>query len=152
MKALALNSEGTLVATGSHDRTLQVWQVNPENGTYHVTSYAGHAGGVWALALSPDGTMLSSSDDKGVTLLWDVSTDSLAERVPGRLSSDRPYERMNIYGINGLNEAQRAALRALGAVEDEESALAGRQTAGGRPALVLLGPDEGSEPPARQSR
>jgi hypothetical protein len=35
-----------------------------------------------------------------------------------RLVSDRPYERMNISGIKGLSEAQRAALKALGAVED----------------------------------
>ena len=32
--------------------------------------------------------------------------------------SDRPYERMNITGATGLTEMQRAALRALGAVEE----------------------------------
>jgi len=29
----------------------------------------------------------------------------------------RPYERMNITGITGLTEAQKSALKALGAVE-----------------------------------
>jgi hypothetical protein len=33
------------------------------------------------------------------------------------LQPDRPYERMNITGLTGVNEVQRAALKALGAVE-----------------------------------
>jgi len=33
------------------------------------------------------------------------------------LRSDRPYERMNITGVKGLTEAQKATLKALGAVE-----------------------------------
>jgi hypothetical protein len=31
---------------------------------------------------------------------------------------DRPYERLNITGATGLTEAQKAALKALGAVEE----------------------------------
>ena len=34
------------------------------------------------------------------------------------LRRDRPYERLNITGIQGLTQAQLASLRALGAVED----------------------------------
>jgi hypothetical protein len=37
------------------------------------------------------------------------------------LRSDRPYERMNITGVKGLTEAQKATLKALGAVEDLEN-------------------------------
>ena len=43
---------------------------------------------------------------------------------PGRgehlrtLRRDRPYERLEITGIQGLTEAQKATLRALGAVEN----------------------------------
>jgi hypothetical protein len=33
------------------------------------------------------------------------------------LRRDRPYERLNITGIRGLTEAQKATLRALGAME-----------------------------------
>jgi hypothetical protein len=33
--------------------------------------------------------------------------------------SDRPYEGMNITGVKGLTEAEKATLKALGAVEDE---------------------------------
>jgi hypothetical protein len=31
---------------------------------------------------------------------------------------DRPYEGMNITGVTGITEAQKAMLKALGAVED----------------------------------
>ena len=35
------------------------------------------------------------------------------------LRRDRPYERLDITGIQGLTRAEIATLRALGAVEDE---------------------------------
>ena len=34
------------------------------------------------------------------------------------LRRDRPYERLNITGIKGLSEAQKASLLALGAFEE----------------------------------
>jgi hypothetical protein len=34
------------------------------------------------------------------------------------LRRDRPYERLNITGIQGLTEVQKSTLRALGAVEE----------------------------------
>ncbi len=42
-----------------------------------------------------------------------------------RVSPDRPYERLTITGIQGLTQAQKATLRALGAVEDAPSAVLG---------------------------
>ncbi len=35
------------------------------------------------------------------------------------LRRDRPYEGLTIMGVQGLTEAQKASLRALGALEDE---------------------------------
>jgi len=34
------------------------------------------------------------------------------------LRADRPYERMNLTGVEGLTEAQVATLKALGAIEN----------------------------------
>jgi hypothetical protein len=36
------------------------------------------------------------------------------------LRSERPYERLNIAGVTGITEAQRASLKNLGASEKEE--------------------------------
>ena len=40
-----------------------------------------------------------------------------AWRVSARLRRDRPYERLDITGIQGLTQAQKVSLRALGAIE-----------------------------------
>jgi hypothetical protein len=56
--------------------------------------------------------VMSASEDRTI-LCWNVGTGECVNRVRNRL-----YEGMNITGITGLTEAQKATLRALGAVED----------------------------------
>jgi hypothetical protein len=65
------------------------------------------------VTLSNDHRLLASSDDAGTILVWDTETGA----VLFHLSPARPYERMMIAGITGISEAQRDALKALGAVE-----------------------------------
>ena len=47
-------------------------------------------------------------------MLWDLHSGKHLQT----LRRDRPYERLNIRGIRGLTEAQKATLQALGAIED----------------------------------
>ncbi len=58
---------------------------------------------------------IASCGDDGAIRLWDVHSGEPLRT----LRRDRPYERLNITGIRGLSEAQKASLRALGALEDE---------------------------------
>lgn len=76
----------------------------------------GHQGWIRSLSVSPDGTMLVSSGEDGVIHLWDIEGATLMRT----LRADRPYERMQIGGLNGITQAQRAALLALGAQEQYE--------------------------------
>ena len=66
-----------------------------------------------ALKVSPDGTGLASCGDDGAITLWNLHSGEHLQT----LRRDRPYERLNITGIRGLTEAQKATLRALGAIE-----------------------------------
>lgn len=57
-------------------------------------------------------------------MLWNVHTGLCIQTLRGHnlktLRPERPYEGMNITGITGLTEAEKATLKALGAVENGE--------------------------------
>jgi WD40 repeat protein len=73
----------------------------------------GHTHRVRSLSFSPDGQTLASGSEDETIRLWRVNTSECFMT----LRSARPYEGMNITGVTGLTEAQKATLKALGAVE-----------------------------------
>ncbi len=77
-----------------------------------VNTLHSHPGRIWAVVFSPDGRMVLSASEDRPMLCWNVGTGECVNRVRHRL-----YEGMNITGSTGLTDAQKAALRALGAVE-----------------------------------
>ena len=74
-----------------------------------------HQGTIHAIKVSPDGIKLASCGDDGAIMIWDLESGEHLRT----LRRDRPYERLDITGIQGLTQAEIATLRALGAVEDE---------------------------------
>jgi len=111
--AIALSRDGALLACACTDQSVQLWRVGRPGKARQIARLTGHSGHVWAVAVSHDHRLTASSDDTGTTLVWDTRTQVILHR----LSLDRPYERMHIHGAIGLNEAQRASLVALGALQ-----------------------------------
>jgi WD40 repeat protein/serine/threonine protein kinase len=59
--------ESPCLATASRDGTVKLW--NARNGKLD-TVLTGHAGPVFALAISPDGSTLAGGDETGCVILW----------------------------------------------------------------------------------
>ena len=79
-----------------------------------LSKQAAHQGMIRSLKVSPDGKWLASCGDDGAITIWNLRRGELVRT----LRLDRPYERMNITGIRGLTEAQKASLQTLGAFEE----------------------------------
>jgi hypothetical protein len=68
--AVALSSNGQLLACGSEDGTITLWRVSDGKEMWRV---AGRGGAVHALAFAPSGSFLAVGDtDNGITL-WDTA-------------------------------------------------------------------------------
>jgi WD40 repeat protein/transcriptional regulator with XRE-family HTH domain len=113
VRSVAFSPHGGLLASGGEDQTIRLWDVN--TGRYLNTLHD-HASRIRCVTFSPDGNMLASSGDDGIIKLWNIQTSTCLKTLAG----ERPYERMNITGIQGLTEAQKASLLALGAVEENQ--------------------------------
>ncbi len=111
VRAVAFDPSGRLLASGSEDHTVRLWNV--ETGQC-LQTLSGHTSAVEAVAFNPGGNILVSAGDDDTIRLWSVESGECMQT----LRPDRPYERMNITGATGLTEAQKAALKALGAVEE----------------------------------
>ena len=110
VRGVALSEDGRLVASASYDGTVKLWEV--ESGQL-VATLQGHSSGVLDVALSGDGLLVASGGWDGAVKLWESRTGVCLQT----LQSDCCYERMDIRGLTGVTEAQRAVLRALGAVD-----------------------------------
>ena len=78
--ALAFNSDGTLLASGSWDCTILLWDFQKQK---LLRPLEGHNDFIWSVAFSPDGTMLASGSRDGTVLLWDLNQH---KAQPQRLS------------------------------------------------------------------
>ncbi|PKY05215.1 WD repeat-containing protein [Aspergillus campestris IBT 28561] len=81
IRTIAWNPTGQLVATGSADRTLRIW--NPERSQVkYSTELRGHTAGIEKVLFNPtkDSELASCSTD-GTVRLWDVRSKTCVSRV-----------------------------------------------------------------------
>jgi WD40 repeat protein len=111
IRCLAFSPDGLTLAGGMTDRRVHLWELT----TRQIRrTFVGHTDSVESVAFSPDGQWLVSGSSDETIRVWDVHTGECLQSLqpPG------PYEGMNITAITGVSEAQKFALKALGAVED----------------------------------
>lgn len=123
--AVAFSSDGAILASGSLDQTVRLWDV--ANGICMQTLSVSNQSVRASIAFRPVGTqldfqsrdmlatdMLATSSQGGVIQLWNPATGICQQT----LIPDRPYQDTNITNITGLTEAQKEALKVLGAIEE----------------------------------
>lgn len=110
VRSVAFSGDRAILASAGDDHTIKLWNVQTETCLLNLQ---GHRKAVWSIAFSQDGTTLVSGSEDETIKIWNVSTGTCIKT----LRIDRPYEGMNITGVVGLTTAQKATLKALGAVE-----------------------------------
>ena len=79
--ALARSPDSQRIASGSLDKTVQIWDATTGGNLY---TYSDHAGSVYTVAWSPDGGLIASGSSDGTVRVWDSSTGRLVYTYHGQ--------------------------------------------------------------------
>ncbi|MEQ8996222.1 MAG: LuxR C-terminal-related transcriptional regulator [Coleofasciculus sp. B1-GNL1-01] len=112
VQSVAFCPDNQILASGSNDNTIKLWSI--QSGRC-LNTWLEHADAVLSVAFSPTGKLLGSGSQDGTIKIFDINRGECIKT----LRSERPYERMNITGIKGLTESQKATLLSLGAINEE---------------------------------
>jgi WD40 repeat protein len=95
--SLEFSPDGKLLACGSGDTTITLWDVGTAKKLRTLT---GHTSTVGTLAFSSDGKQLASGEWDGTVRVWDVASGKVVEefKLPGKLD----YNGRIDYRVNGV--------------------------------------------------
>jgi len=110
-RTVAFSPDGALLAYPVEQVVVEIWSNRQQQVLHRLR---GHTSSIKTLAFSPVAPLLASSGWDGLICLWDLETGLCINT----LRPEGPYAGMKISGVTGISAAQKAALRALGAVEE----------------------------------
>ena len=111
IRSVVFSSSSKILVSGSVDRTVRLWDISTGECLKVLQC---HTSRINSVAFSSNGKIIAACSRDGTIRLWDFETGECLKI----LKSDRPYENMNITGVKGLTEVEKATLKALGAVEN----------------------------------
>ena len=84
VESVAYSPDGQLIASGSWDRTIRLWDANTGE---LLQTLEGHTGWVDSVAYSPDGQTIASGDRDNTIRLWDADTGEHLQTLKGHTSA-----------------------------------------------------------------
>jgi WD40 repeat protein len=84
VQGIAFSPDGKRIASGSHDKTVKVWDA--ETGQAILT-FREHEEGIRSVAFSPDGKRIASGGDDTTVKVWDATTGRVILTLKGHSSS-----------------------------------------------------------------
>jgi WD40 repeat protein len=110
VRAVTCTSDSEVIISSGNDCKIKFWNIHSGEC---LRTLEGHANQVYSVEINSQDSMIASGSRDGIVKLWDVNTGNCLRN----LQNVYPYEGMNITGVKGLTEAEKATLKALGAIE-----------------------------------
>jgi len=80
VSSIAFNRQGTLIVSGSYDKTLRLWD---KFGNPFGEPFYGHDFAVWSVDFHPDGEIIASGSHDSTIRLWDLQGNSVRQPFEG---------------------------------------------------------------------
>jgi len=107
---LALSAGAQTLATGSADKTIQLWNMEMEYSDQPLHILAGHTEGITAMDFSVNGKRLASGSSDKTVRLWDVATGQHLRTLTGHIGEISAVTFLGDKALAGVTFAEAKAL------------------------------------------
>ncbi len=79
-RSVAFSPDGKLIASGSYDKTIRLWNVSTGQC---LRTLRGHTGSIFSVAFSPDGELIAGGSNDKTVRLWNAKNGRLLRTLEG---------------------------------------------------------------------